>query len=189
MTIKTVIAIFLLVVCSTALAEESEIAAIRTEYQKVQAELPHFKQETKELEDYSLEGADAVAYRDKAGSIRLIKASLFHESGKEFMSFYYKGGKLFFALYITHRYNQNVNVTPEDAKESGLEPFDPKKTQVYEDRYYFSNTKLIRWLDENKNEVSPSSQEFKDKEVDVNETASDILTKFVKPTVASHRTP
>jgi hypothetical protein len=186
---KAVVAIFLSILCGAALADESEIVAIRAEYQKTQGALPHLKVETVELDDYSLEGADAAAYRDKAGNIRLIKARLFHESGKEYMSFYYKDGKLIFALYVTHRYNQNVNVTPEDAKETGLEPFDPKKTLVSKDRYYFYNAKLIRWIDENKKEVSPDSKDFRDKEAAVLETASDFLSKFVKPGVASPRTP
>ncbi len=181
--------IFLTILCGAASADEPQIVAIRAEYQKIQGALSHLKVETVELDDYAVEGADAAAYRDKVGNIRLIKASLFHESGKEYMSFYYKDGKLIFALYVTHRYNQNVNVTPEDAKETGLEPFDPKKTLVSEDRYYFYNDKLIRWIDENKKEVSPDSKDFKDKESVVTETASDFLSKFVKPGAAPRRTP
>lgn len=36
------------------------------------------------------------------------------------------------------------------AKATGVEPFDPTKTTTTENRYYFKNNQLIRWLDQHK---------------------------------------
>lgn len=178
---RAFIAIGILIFSHFSQADDSAINTIRQEYQLIQQSLPAFRTETVELEDYALEGADAKAYRDKTGNIRLIKADLFHESGKEFQNFYYSNGKLIFALYITHRYNQHTSITPEVAKREGIDhAFDPKKTLITEDRYYFSNNKMIRWLDENKKEVNLNSKEFKDTGEGVMETSNDMLSKFKK---------
>jgi hypothetical protein len=183
--VKTLIAFGILVFSNFAYAEDS-LVSIRKEYQLIQQALPTLKTETVELEDYALEGADAKAYRDKKGNLRVIKADLFHESGKEFKEFYYKDGMLIFALYITHRYNQHTGITPEIAKQEGYEEaFDPKKTLITEDRYYFSNSKMIRWIDENHKEVKLDSKEFKDSEQDVMETSTDLLSKFKKNVTSS----
>lgn len=172
-------AIGILIFSNFSQADDSAINSIRKEYQLIQQGLPKFETETVELEDYALEGADAKAYRDKTGNIRLIKADLFHESGKEFKNFYYQNGKLIFALYITHRYNQHTGITPEIAKQEGIEEaFDPKKTLITEDRYYFLNNKMIRWIDENKKEVKLNTNEFKDSEEEVMANSNDMLSKF-----------
>ncbi len=178
---RTLVAIGILLFCNFAEAEDPAVASIRKEYQLIQQALPALRAETIELEDYALEGADAKAYRDKKGNIRVIKAELFHESGKEFKEFYYKDGVLIFALYVTHGYNQHPSITPEIAKKEGYEEgFDPKKTSITEDRYYFSGSKMIRWIDENHKEVSPNVQEFKYREQDAINTSLDLLSKFEK---------
>jgi hypothetical protein len=178
---RTLVAIGILIFSNFAYAEDPVLVSIRKEYQLIQQALPTLKTETIELEDYALEGADAKAYRDRAGNIRVIKADLFHESGKEFKEFYYKDGSLIFALYVTHRYNQHPGITPEIAKKEGYEEaFDPKKTLITEDRYYFSNSKMIRWINEDHKEVNQNSKEFKDNEQDVMEASNDLLSKFKK---------
>lgn len=178
---RLLIAIGILIFSNFSQADDTAINSIRKEYQLIQQGLSKFKTETVELEDYALEGADAKAYRDKTDDIRLIKAELFHESGKEFKNFYYRNGKLIFAFYITHRYNQHTGITPEIAKREGIEEaFDPKKTLITEDRYYFFNNKMIRWIDENKKEVNVNSTEFKNGEENVMEASIDLLSKFKK---------
>jgi hypothetical protein len=178
---RTLVAIGILIFSNFAQAEDASVISIRKEYQLIQQALPSLKTEAVELEDYALEGADAKVYRDRTGNIRVIKADLFHESGKEFKEFYYKDGILIFAFYITHRYNQHTGITPEIAKKEGIEEaFDPKKTLITEDRYYFSNSKMIRWINEDHKEVNPNSKEFGNCEQDVMEASNDLLSKFKK---------
>jgi hypothetical protein len=183
---KILIAVGILIFSNFAQAEDIAVAAIRKEYQLIQQASPTLKTEEVDLEDYAVEGAGAKAYRDKQGILRVIKADFFHESGKEFKEFYYKDGILIFAFYITHRYNQHPGITPEIAKQEGIEEgFDPKKTVTAEDRYYFSNSKMIRWIDENHKEVNPNSKEYRDSEQDIMETSIDMLSKFEKHATTS----
>jgi hypothetical protein len=178
MLAHSLIAFLVLAVSGASVASESDIAQIRAEYQSIRAALPNLKVETVTLDGYSTEGTDAKAYRDSNGNIRLIRAELFFESGKKIGEYYYKNGKLIFTFYATHRYNAPFNVTPQVAKEIGINDFDPKKTRISEDRYYFSNGKMIRWLEESKKEVDPKSQEYKDAEKSVVEFSDELLSKF-----------
>ncbi|PYS71386.1 MAG: hypothetical protein DMF73_10830 [Acidobacteria bacterium] len=180
---RATIGILVLVFSGLSLAaDESAILSIRKEYQSIQNALPSLKGETVDLPDYSTEGADATAYRDRTGNIRALKAGLFFESGKQYENFYYKNGMLIFAFYQFHRYNQHPGITPEIAKKEWMEPFDPKKTTITEDRYYFEKGKMIRWLDQNKNEVKPDSKEFKEAEKDVTGRSNEMLSKFKRKT-------
>ena len=167
-----------LAVGGVAVAAESDIIQIRAEYQAIRAARPNLKVETVTLDGMSTEGADATAYHDGKGNVRLIRAELFFESGKEIGEYYYKDGWLIFSFYTTHRYNAPSYFTRERAKEIGIDAFDPKKTKVSEDRYYFKGGKLIRWLGENKNEVDAKSNEYQDAEKSLLEFSNELLSKF-----------
>lgn len=159
-------------------AEDPDILHIRNEYQAIRNALPELKTETVDLSGHSTEGGDAEAFIGKNGEVRLIKTGLFFESGKFFEEFYYENESLIFALYSEHRYNVPFYVTPEIAKDIGGEAFNPDKTAIKEYRYYFNNGEMIRWLDENKNPVSPHSRDFKDAEKMVLNRSNKIFLLF-----------
>lgn len=186
---KLLIALSLLMLSPFSKADNSAIAAIRKEYQLIQQSFPTYQSATIELDGYALEGADAKAYRDNAGHIRLIKAELFHETGKEFKNFYYRDGILIFALYVTHRYNQPTGITPAIAKQQGIEAFDPKKTLITEDRYYFANGKMIRWVGDNKKEEATNTKAFKDSQDMVLTDSTDLVSQFDHHPTSHSRPP
>jgi hypothetical protein len=133
-------------------------------YQSIQSTLPRLKSESFELSGYATEGGEANAFRDSKGDIRLIKVQFFFESEKIFEKFYYENGALIFAYFRRQRYNIPFYVTSKTAKEIGRAFFDPKKTAIKEDRYYFDKGKMIRWLNEKQIAVQPESKEFQDSE-------------------------
>jgi len=174
--------VFALHFAGTSLAEDPAVLRIRKEYQSIQSALPRLKTEPFELSGYSTEGGEAKAFRDSKGNIRLIKVQLFFESGKVFEEFYYDNGALIFAFYKQHHYNVPFYVTPETIKEIGGEAFDQKKTTITEDRYYFSNGKMIQWLNEKRLSIKPDSKEFKNSEKEILETSNEMLSKFKRKT-------
>ena len=174
----SLIAFLFFAICGVSDASETDIAQIKAEYHSIRAALLNLKAEKITLDGYSPEGAEAKAYRDGNGNIRFIRAELFFESGKVIGEYYYKDEKLFFTFYTTHHYNVPSYLTPQRAKEIGIDAFDPKKTTVTEERYYFKNGKLIRWLGETKKEVDPTSQEYKNAEKSVVEFSNELLSKF-----------
>jgi hypothetical protein len=180
--------LFALLFAGAALAEDPAVLRIRKEYQSILSALPRLKAESFELTGYSTEGGEAKAFRDRNGDIRLIKVELFFESGKVLEEFYYEKGALIFAFYQSHRYNAPFYVTPETAKEIGGVSFDPKKTTVTEDRYYFDKGSMIRWLNEDKVAVKPENKDFKDAEKEILETSNEMLSKFKRKTELSVQT-
>jgi len=178
MTIRVLTGILVFLCTAASFAEDPGIVHIRKEYQAIRNALPQLKAETVELSGYSTEGGEARAFRDNKGDIRLIKVQLYFESGKVFEEFYYEKGALIFAFYIQHHYNVPFYVTNETAKEIGGEAFDPKKTTITEDRYYFKNGVLIQWLNETKLPVQIQSKEFRNAEKEILETANEMLSKF-----------
>jgi hypothetical protein len=172
----TVMLSFLL--CGAAWAEDPAISQIRKEYQSVRNALATFKVESVEPSEPSTEGGEVKAYRDNKGNIRLIRTELYFESGKEIEEYYYQSGLLIFALYEDHRYNVPSNVTPQIAKEIGGQSFDPKKTTVAVNRYYFKNGRMIRWLNDDKKEVTMNGKEYKDVEKNALDASKKLLAQF-----------
>jgi hypothetical protein len=178
MKIPALLAILAALAVSAVAMADSRIADIRSEYQAVRDALPRLRVEQRELSGYSTEGGVAKAYRDAAGAVRLIRVELHFESGKMFEEFYFKSGMLIFAFRQEHHYNVPFNVTPEVAKEFGTESFDPRKTRISENRYYFHNRKMIRWLGEGGKEVPAGNRQFKEREKETLQFLAEVLAKF-----------
>jgi hypothetical protein len=167
-----------LLISAQSIAEEPAILHIRGEFQSIQQALRSLTVQSVDLDGYSTEGGEAKAFRDKNGDIRFIKVELLFESGKSFQEYYYENGRLIFAFVQDHRYNVPFYVTPDVAKEIGAEPFDSGKTTIAENRYYFVNARLVRWVNEQNAEVPPGSREFKAAEKQVIETSDKMLAEI-----------
>ena len=176
--IPVIIATLALIFVTSLQADESTISQIQNKYKTIRKELPTLSKEEIDLSGYSAEGGTATAYHDGKGNTRLIRAELYGESGKFFEEFYYLNGLLFFAFYENHRYNVPYYVTPEITGETEGNYFDPNKTKVLENRYYFNKGKMVRWLNENKSEVNINTKEFKEAETDVTNFSNELLVKF-----------
>jgi vacuolar-type H+-ATPase subunit I/STV1 len=172
------LAILVVLALTPAVMADSPISEIRSEYQAIRNALPKLRVEQLELSGYSTEGGVAKAYRDPAEAIRFLRVERYFESGKVLDEYYFKNGLLIFTYEEEHHYNVPFNVTPETAKKLGIESFDPTKTRIVENRYYFQNRKMIRWIGEKKKEVNPTSKEFRQKEKETLEFVDEILAKF-----------
>jgi hypothetical protein len=121
------------------------IAAIRAEYSAVKKALPKLKCTTKSVDGISTDGAEAKAYRDSKGKIRFLAMAIYSESWRGAEEYCFKDGKLIFAFTRDTRYNVPYYIDAAGAKETGGEAFDPKKSKVIENRFYFENDRLVRW--------------------------------------------
>lgn len=159
-------------------ADDLSIKDIRSEYKVIRDRLSSLTQIKVELDGYSTDGGEAIGYLDGEDQIRMIRVELYGESGKAYEEYYYLNGALFFAFYESHTYNVPYYVTPEVAKDAGGVAFDPNKTEIRKERYYFSNGKLIRWLDSDKKQQNPKSAEFIESEKSVKDF-SDMVYRLV----------
>jgi|GEM_PF-3016005 len=157
---------------------DSRIQEIKFEYQSIISALPSLRIEQAELSGYSTEGGSASAYRDTRGNIRFLKVELYGESGKVIEEYYLRNRQLIFVYSVRYQYNVPFYLTPERSSEIGSEAFDSKKTTVHEDRYYFDNHKLFRWINGEKKKISPDSKEFKKAEKYLLSSFNEFIAKF-----------
>lgn len=160
--------------CNLPVMADSAIEEIRREYKAIKISLSSLKHKTIDLDDYSADGGGAKAYFDKKGVIRFIRAEFYGESGKVFEEYFYKGGTLVFVYREDHNYNVPYYVE----KGKSTPGFDPKKTTIIENRYYFNNKKMIRWLDKNKKPVFSESKAYKEKGIEVIEFSNKLVNKL-----------
>jgi len=132
--------------------KDSLVKDIRSKYTEIRTNLDSYDTTMIEIWDESTEGGQATAYYDN-GDLKLIEVVWLGETGKYQIEYYFNDGKLIFAFDQDFDYNRPIYWDEKTAKEFGdNEVFDPKKTTVKEDRYYFNNEKIFLWLDNDKKE-------------------------------------
>jgi len=132
--------------------KDSLVKDIRSKYTEIRTNLDSYDTTMIEIWDESTEGGQATAYYDN-GNLKLIDVVWLGETGKNQIEYYFSDGQLIFAFDQDFDYNRPIYWDEETAKENGdNEVFDPKKTTVKEDRYYFNNEKLFLWLNNERQE-------------------------------------
>ncbi len=105
--------------------------------------------------DEAEEGGSGEGYYYK-GKLRLLKLFWKGETGKKDLCYYFDDqGQLIFVYDKDYNYNRPIYYTRQFAKENNdTEAYDAEKTRININRYYLSNNKLIRWIDEH-NKIVP----------------------------------
>jgi hypothetical protein len=120
------------------------IQTIRQQYTSINRSAAKSQKVKKELLGFSAEGGELVAYL-KGPSIMKIAATYFGETGRATEEFYYSNDKLIFVFHKDSRYDQ---------------PLSGKVVATTENRYYFKDDKLIRWIGEDGKQVPATAPEF-----------------------------
>ena len=117
---------------------DEQVKTIRSRYDAVDKDLSRCKQVKRDLPDESTEGGELTAYfSDQA--LRKLAAKFYGETGQALEEYYFWDGRLFFVLRGESRYDK---------------PLSGKVKSKSEERFYFADDALIRWLDPRKKEVS-----------------------------------
>jgi hypothetical protein len=150
---------------------EDSIQSIRQHYTQINANVPRYRRVKKELSGFSAEGGELLAYFHGPSIMKMV-ATYLGESGKASEEYYFWDGKLIFVLRTEFRYD---------------EPLSGKVTAKTENRFYFSNDKLIRWIDENGKQVASDSTDYQAKQKEYLES-SKLLSEGAQsksPTIES----
>jgi hypothetical protein len=126
--------------------EKEPISPIRERYAAINKNLAKYRVVTKELSGFSTEGGELVAYFD-GESVMKITATHFGETGRSLEEFYYRDGKLFFVFHRRETYD---------------EPLSGRVSKTAEERFYFNDGRLIRWLDSRGRSVAPGRGEYRE---------------------------
>ena len=111
-----------------------------------------YKKIKKDLKGESSEGGELKGYFNNE-ELKKIVVSYYGEMGKLIEEYYFWNNNLFFVFTQDYLYNM-----PKIMDGSKVEKID-------ENRYYFSEGKLIRWLDPNKEKAAKSKMTEKEKEI------------------------
>lgn len=140
--------VFALNVFENGDATADTVATIRSRYAAINKSLTRYKKVKKELSGYSDGGGTLDAYLD-GKSVKKIVATHLGEAGKAVDEFYYWDGRLIFVFRKESRYDN---------------PSSAKIVSTREDRFYFDNDQLIRWISEKGKQVPSSQAEYGEKQ-------------------------
>ena len=124
----------------TAGETAKSIISIRQQYAAINKRAARYRKGKKELSGYSLEGGELIAYFDGPAVVKIV-ARHFGESGNTLEEYYYLNGQLIFVFEKVSRYSR---------------PLSGKVVSAVENRFYFQDDNLIRWLGEKGKEVRVS---------------------------------
>ena len=126
------------------------IPAIRKQYTTIIKSVAKYKRVKKELSGYSAEGGELVAYFDGPKIMKIV-ATHYGEGGKALEEYYYWNDKLIFIFRKDSNYDK---------------PGSGKVVSTAENRFYFSDDRLVRWIDESAKQIAPGNSEYLEKEKD-----------------------
>lgn len=165
---KTIILFISLISITNLFAQRSQtekIADIKTWYKELTSNINSYEKSMVDYPDESTEGGEITFYK-KNGKIDLFKVAYYGETGNMKFSFYFRNNELFFVFQETENYSVPIYVETDD-----------RKITKEENRYYFYCKKMIKWLDNDKKEVSVKSSNFKSKEEELLKDIDKLLKK------------
>lgn len=140
---------------------EKEIQFIRNQYSLINEFTKNSNPKKIDVFDESTEGGELKAYFGLEGEVRKIEMTYYGETGKLCEEYYFFDGSLIFAFMQRHEYNRPIYWNKDYAeKNADSEYFDPEKTQIDEDRFYFKGDNMIRWINSDHDIVKKENQEF-----------------------------
>ena len=140
-----VMALFGGLACSETNAQAQDpIQSIRQQYAAINRNAAKHKKVKKELLGFSAEGGELIAYFS-GPSIVKIRATFYGEMGRATDEFYYANDKLIFVYRKHLHYSGQLT---------------GKVVRTTENRYYFKDDKLIRWIGEDGQQVLTTAPEF-----------------------------
>jgi hypothetical protein len=124
------------------------IQTIRQHYTRINGNVRLYTKVKKDLDGFSAEGGQLVAYSHGPTIMKMV-ATFFGEGGRATEEYYYWDGKLIFVLRTDYRYDK---------------PLSGKVVKTTENRFYFNDDKLIRWIDENSKQPASDTNEYQEKQ-------------------------
>jgi hypothetical protein len=160
-TILVTLMVVLSVLTSSGAApaqKDDGIESIREHYATINRKAPSYRKIKKELSGFSAEGGQLLAYFHGPSIMKMV-GTFYGETGRAIEEYYYWEGKLIFVLQTDHRYDK---------------PLSGKIVKTTENRFYFKDDKLIRWIDENGKQVGSDSAEFTEKQTEYLKTSKQL---------------
>jgi hypothetical protein len=144
---------------------EKQITFIRNEVAVINKSIKNYAKSTKNVEGISLEGTEATYYGSGKG-LKKITAKIYGETYNATTELYYSGEELIFIYRKFNRYDTQIGMKPP-----------PKVVSIKESRFYFTNGKLIKFLEGKKN-IKSTAKYWVDSESEVLEMAEKLKAEY-----------
>jgi len=125
------------------------VKRIREKCIYINTHLKEYKKIVKDNVDGNSEGEQIRGYVYK-DSVKLIIEESYGESGKQVTEYYYDRNRVVFIYNREYKYSKPIYAPSFNSKDYDLK----------ESRFYFDNNKMIKWIDEKKNNVPGGNQDF-----------------------------
>lgn len=143
---------------------ETDLLQIRNEVQATDKKLKEYRKTHQEIEGISLEGTRAT-YHSEGTMLKKIDAHFYGETYDATGAFYYRGGQLLFVYQTITSYNGYAWKKPM-----------PEVVGKREQRLYFKDGKLIRYLDgKEKKEIKQDDPDFRATETETLEISQKLI--------------
>jgi hypothetical protein len=144
---------------------ENQVAFIRNEVAAINKNAKNYSKTTKDVEGISLEGTEATYYGSGKG-LKKIVAKSYGETYNATTELYYSGEELIFVYRKFKRYDTQIGMKPP-----------PKVVSVKESRFYFSNGKVIKFLN-GKKDVKNTTKFWLDSESEIVEMEKKLKAEY-----------
>ncbi len=161
-----IFAVFIFSQMVFAQSVEKQITAIRAEVTAINKNGKSYRKTTKDVEGVSLEGTEATYYISGKG-LKKIVAKIYGETYRATTEFFYQGENLIFAFKKMERYNTSIG----DKK--------LKVVSIEEERFYFSEAEVIRYL-LGKKEIEIGTIKFNDAKNSIIELADKLKSEITQ---------
>jgi hypothetical protein len=141
-----------------------QVTVIRNEVNVINKQAKTYTKTSKLVEGISLEGTEAIYFGSGKG-LKKISAVSYGETYNATTEFYYSGEELIFVYRKFNRYDTQIGMNPP-----------PKVISTKESRFYFTNGKLIKFLEGKKN--IKNSAYWLDSESEVLEIAEKLKAEY-----------
>jgi hypothetical protein len=158
----------------------------------IESNISSFRKDSIDLMDLELstDGGVAIAFYSDTSSIQTIIANVAGESWNSKYNLHYLKNKLFLIREEYEEYNVPYYMDSAKAAENNSEAFDPSKSKITINNYYFENDKLV--LKTNDDSIkSNDSLEIKEKESDlisIHRTIFPLLFTKIKEDARAEKT-
>lgn len=126
---------------ASAQTEEQLVLIIREQFKNTNANLNSYEKIEKDISSESTEGGTIRVYHVDGETV-LMHCEFYGERGNTMEEYYFWNSELYFVYTVQEIYDVPIYVG------------NSKVSEKIENRYYFSNGEMIRWLDKDKQAVS-----------------------------------
>jgi hypothetical protein len=139
------------ILTASAQTEEELVLKIREQFKTTNANLNAYEKIEKDIYSESTEGGTIRVYHIDGETV-LMHCEFYGEGGNMMEEYYFWNSELYFVYTVQELYDRPIYMEGS------------KVSEKIENRYYFNNGKMIRWLDRNKQKVNKYADEYSEAE-------------------------